>query len=137
MLAAYYCFQCQKAIGLQLSRSHLHGENNGLQQSAVCSLHFVRTKLASLLPNIYWIVIFPPFKQVELCHLILIIYIQPELKVTLSFTHFIFTLDNGLKAIAKKSTTLHLTLGENHMSEKQTCANIFLGMGLPQCEALL
>lgn len=44
---------------------------------------------------------------------------------------FYITLDNGLKAIAKKSTTLHLTLGENHMSEKQTCANIFLGIGLP------
>ena len=55
----------------------------------------------------------------------------------LLFTHFIFTLDNGLKAIVKKSTTLHLTLGENHMSEKQTWANIFLGMELPSREALL
>ena len=26
-----------------MSQSHLHGENNGLQQSAVCSLHFVLT----------------------------------------------------------------------------------------------
>ena len=26
-----------------MSRSPLHGENNGLQQSAVCSLHFVLT----------------------------------------------------------------------------------------------
>ena len=40
--------------------------------AAVCSLHFVWTELASLLPNIYWIVIYPPFKQVELCHLIFI-----------------------------------------------------------------
>lgn len=55
----------------------------------------------------------------------------------LSFTHCIFTLDNGRKAIAKKSTTLRLTLGENHMSEKETCANIVLGMGLPSREALL
>ena len=49
--------------------------------------------------------------------------------------HFILALDSGLKAIAKKSTNLHLTLVENHMSEKQTWANIFLGMGHPSREA--
>ena len=32
--------------------------------------------------------------------------------------HFKFTLDNGLETIAKKSTDLYLTLGENHMTEK-------------------
>ena len=59
-------------MGLLLSCSHLHGENDGLQQSAVCILYG-----PNWLPfylhvwcNIYWIVIYPPFKQLELCHLI-------------------------------------------------------------------
>ena len=34
--------------------------------------------------------------------------------------HFKFTSDNGLKTIAKKSTNPDLTLGENHMTEKDT-----------------
>ena len=32
--------------------------------------------------------------------------------------HFKFTLDNGLETIAKKSTNLYLTLGENRMTGK-------------------
>ena len=36
-LTADYCFYGSKAMGLLLSCSHLHGENNGLQQSAVCT----------------------------------------------------------------------------------------------------
>ena len=38
MQTADHCFQCYKTMGLLLSRSHLHGEDNGLQQSAVCIL---------------------------------------------------------------------------------------------------
>ena len=38
-LAADHCFQGQKTMGLLLSRSHLHAENNGLQQYAVCILN--------------------------------------------------------------------------------------------------
>ena len=35
--------------------------------------------------------------------------------------HLKFTADNGLQLpIAKKSTNLYLTLGENHMTEKRT-----------------
>ena len=36
-LTADHCFYGSKAMGLLLSCSHLHGENNGLQQSAVCT----------------------------------------------------------------------------------------------------
>ena len=36
----------------------------------------------------------------------------------LPFMHFKFTSDNGLETIAKKSTNLYLTLGENHVTEK-------------------
>ena len=36
-LTADHCFHGSKAMGLLLSCSHLHGENNGLQQSAVCT----------------------------------------------------------------------------------------------------
>ena len=32
--------------------------------------------------------------------------------------HFKFTSDNGLETIAKKSTNLYVTVGENHMTEK-------------------
>ena len=32
--------------------------------------------------------------------------------------HFKFTSDNGLETIAKKSTNLYLTLGENNVTEK-------------------
>ena len=40
MQTADLCFQgVKKTIGLLLSRCHLHGENNALQQSAVCILH--------------------------------------------------------------------------------------------------
>ena len=38
-LIAGHCFQ-GKTMGLLLSRSHLHGENNGLQQSTFCSDRF-------------------------------------------------------------------------------------------------
>ena len=36
-LTADHCFYGSKAMGLLLSCSHLHGENNGLKQSAVCT----------------------------------------------------------------------------------------------------
>ena len=35
--------------------------------------------------------------------------------------HSKFTSDNGLGTIAKKSTNLYLTLGENHMTDKHKC----------------
>ena len=38
-LTADHCFYGSKAMGLSLSCSHLHGENNGLQQ-LVCSLYW-------------------------------------------------------------------------------------------------
>ena len=31
----------EQLMGILLSRSHLHGENNGLQQSAVCILYWL------------------------------------------------------------------------------------------------
>ena len=40
MQTADHCFQgAKKTMGLLLSRCHLHGENNALQQSAVCILY--------------------------------------------------------------------------------------------------
>ena len=47
-LTADHCFQCYKTMGLLLSRSHLNGEDNGLQQSAVCILWLTDVKFIKL-----------------------------------------------------------------------------------------
>ena len=50
-----------------MSRSPLHGENNGLQQSAVCSLHFVLTDLTIVLVLIMMMMMMMMMMMISAC----------------------------------------------------------------------